>query len=83
MSTNRRYRAATSFQCQKQPASSCRGMVVSNHPLASSAGAESTLSTRYYVVGNLLAFLQCLQSCSSFFSSILLMTYRENGPRCR
>src|SRR3954452_22725994 len=35
-----RDRAATTFQCQKQPASSSRGMVVSNHPLASSAGAE-------------------------------------------
>lgn len=35
-----RDRTATSFQCQKQPAVSSRGMVVSNHPLASSAGAE-------------------------------------------
>ncbi|MGX1348560.1 gamma-glutamyltranspeptidase/glutathione hydrolase [Bradyrhizobium elkanii] len=35
-----RDRAATSFQCEKQPATSSRGMVVSNHPLASSAGAE-------------------------------------------
>jgi gamma-glutamyltranspeptidase/glutathione hydrolase len=40
MSTNWRDRAATDFECQKQPASSSRGMVVSNHPLASSAGAE-------------------------------------------
>jgi gamma-glutamyltranspeptidase len=29
-----------SFACQKQPASGSRGMVVSNHPLASAAGAE-------------------------------------------
>jgi gamma-glutamyltranspeptidase / glutathione hydrolase len=35
-----RDRAATSFQCQKRPATGSRGMVVSNHPLASSAGAE-------------------------------------------
>src|SRR4051794_35141672 len=35
-----RDRAATSFQCQKQSAAGSRGMVVSNHPLASSAGAE-------------------------------------------
>ena len=35
-----RDRAATTFQCRKQPASGSRGMVVSNHPLASSAGAE-------------------------------------------
>ena len=35
-----RDRAATSFQCRKKPASGSRGMVVSNHPLASSAGAE-------------------------------------------
>jgi len=35
-----RHRARTSFVCQKQPASGSRGMVVSNHPLASAAGAE-------------------------------------------
>src|SRR5882672_11933349 len=40
MSGNWRDRAATTFQCQKQPASGSRGMVVSNHPLASAAGAE-------------------------------------------
>src|SRR6202045_4052185 len=40
MSGNWRDRAATSFTCQKQPASGSRGMVVSNHPLASAAGAE-------------------------------------------
>jgi gamma-glutamyltranspeptidase/glutathione hydrolase len=40
MGGNWRDRAATVFQCEKQPASSSRGMVVSNHPLASSAGAE-------------------------------------------
>jgi gamma-glutamyltranspeptidase / glutathione hydrolase len=33
-------RAGTVFNCQKQPASGSRGMVVSNHPLASAAGAE-------------------------------------------
>src|SRR5258707_9463041 len=35
-----RDRTNTVFACQKQPASGSRGMVVSNHPLASSAGAE-------------------------------------------
>src|ERR1700676_4951633 len=40
MTGNWRDRAGTPFQCQKQPASSSRGMVVSNHPLASAAGAE-------------------------------------------
>src|SRR6202142_1075620 len=40
MTGNWRDRAATVFECQKQPASGSRGMVVSNHPLASSAGAE-------------------------------------------
>ena len=40
MTSNWRDRAGTNFQCQKQPASGSRGMVVSNHPLASSAGAE-------------------------------------------
>ena len=35
-----RDRAGTVFDCQKQPASRSRGMVVSNHPLASAAGAE-------------------------------------------
>ena len=35
-----RERTATRFACQKKPAHGSRGMVVSNHPLASSAGAE-------------------------------------------
>jgi len=35
-----RDRTDTVFNCQKQPASGSRGMVVSNHPLASAAGAE-------------------------------------------
>jgi gamma-glutamyltranspeptidase / glutathione hydrolase len=33
-------RAGTAFNCQKWPATGSRGMVVSNHPLASAAGAE-------------------------------------------
>ncbi len=32
------------FACEKQPATGSRGMVVSNHPLASAAGAEMLLS---------------------------------------
>ena len=40
MTNNWRDRAGTAFNCQKQPASGSRGMVVSNHPLASAAGAE-------------------------------------------
>src|SRR5437762_14129829 len=40
MGGNWRDRAATVFQCEKQPASASRGMVVSNHPLASAAGVE-------------------------------------------
>src|SRR5437016_2686124 len=40
MTGNWRNRAGTIFECQKQPATSSRGMVVSNHPLASAAGAE-------------------------------------------
>ena len=35
-----RTRAATIFQCEKQPAFGTRGMVATNHPLASAAGAE-------------------------------------------
>jgi len=35
-----RDRTATSFACEKKPATGSRGMVVSNHPLASAAGAE-------------------------------------------
>jgi len=38
--TNWRMRATTVFHCEKQPAVGSRGMVVSNHPLASAAGAE-------------------------------------------
>ena len=40
MSGHWRDRAGTVFDCQKQPASGSRGVVVSNHPLASAAGAE-------------------------------------------
>lgn len=40
MGGNWRDRTETTFDCQKMPAVSSRGTVVSNHPLASSAGAE-------------------------------------------
>src|ERR1700732_825328 len=40
MGGNWRDRTATTFTCEKQPAHGSRGMVVSNHPLASPAGAE-------------------------------------------
>ena len=40
MTGNWRDRTGTIFECRKQPASGSRGMVVSNHPLASAAGAE-------------------------------------------
>src|SRR4030088_405993 len=40
MTSNWRDRTDTVFSCRKQPASRSRGMVVSNHPLASAAGAE-------------------------------------------
>ncbi len=33
-------RAGTTFRCEKQPVTAARGMVVTNHPLASAAGAE-------------------------------------------
>jgi len=35
-----RSRAGATFACEKRPASGARGMVVTNHPLASAAGAE-------------------------------------------
>lgn len=38
--SNWRDRAGTPFTCEKQPAHGKRGMVVSNHPLASAAGLE-------------------------------------------
>ena len=37
-------RHALPFTCEKQPATGARGMVVTNHPLASAAGAEMLLS---------------------------------------
>jgi gamma-glutamyltranspeptidase/glutathione hydrolase len=40
MSANWRDRAGTKFICEKQPARGKSGMAVSNHPLASAAGAE-------------------------------------------
>lgn len=39
-STDWRARAGTVFQTEKNPATGTRGMVVTNHPLASAAGAE-------------------------------------------
>ncbi len=38
--SNWRSRAGTTFECEKHPATGRRGMVVTNHPLASAAGAE-------------------------------------------
>jgi gamma-glutamyltranspeptidase/glutathione hydrolase len=35
-----RTRAGTTFHCEKHPATGTRGMVVTNHPLASAAGSE-------------------------------------------
>ena len=35
-----RDRAGTLFECEKQPALGSRGMVVTNHPLASTAGMQ-------------------------------------------
>ena len=35
-----RDRAGTQFRCEKRPATGARGMVATNHPLASAAGAE-------------------------------------------
>src|ERR1700742_3983734 len=46
MTGNWRDRAGTVFNCQKRPASGSRGMVVSNHPLASAAGAEMLAAGR-------------------------------------
>jgi gamma-glutamyltranspeptidase / glutathione hydrolase len=40
MSDNWRDRTGTTFACERRPATASRGMVVSNHPLASAAGAE-------------------------------------------
>jgi gamma-glutamyltranspeptidase/glutathione hydrolase len=38
--TDWRSRAGTTFRCEKQPVTATRGMVVTNHPIASAAGAE-------------------------------------------
>jgi gamma-glutamyltranspeptidase/glutathione hydrolase len=35
-----RARAGTRFEIEKRPVHAARGMVVTNHPLASAAGAE-------------------------------------------
>src|SRR5437588_4219305 len=44
MTDNWRDRTHTHFNCQKRPASGSRGSVVTNHPLASAAGAEMLAS---------------------------------------
>ena len=38
--TDWRAHAGTTFRCEKRPATAARGMVVTNHPLASAAGVE-------------------------------------------
>jgi gamma-glutamyltranspeptidase/glutathione hydrolase len=38
--TDWRNRSGTTFRCEKQPVAATRGMVVTNHPLASAAGVE-------------------------------------------
>jgi gamma-glutamyltranspeptidase/glutathione hydrolase len=38
--TDWRSHAGTTFRCEKRPATAARGMVVTNHPLASAAGVE-------------------------------------------
>ena len=40
MTAHWRDRTSTVFACERRPATASRGMVVSNHPLASAAGAE-------------------------------------------
>src|ERR1700758_5553548 len=40
MSRNWRDRTGTVFTCERRPATASRGMVVTNHPLGSAAGAE-------------------------------------------
>ena len=40
MTTDWTARAGTRFTCEKRPATGTKGMVVTNHPLASAAGAE-------------------------------------------
>jgi gamma-glutamyltranspeptidase / glutathione hydrolase len=42
--TTGRFRRSLPFTCQKRPAIGSRGMVVTNHPLASAAGAEMLLA---------------------------------------
>jgi gamma-glutamyltranspeptidase / glutathione hydrolase len=42
--SNWRSRAGTTFQIEKRPASSSKGMVVTNHPLGSAAGSEMLLA---------------------------------------
>lgn len=40
MTSHWRTRASTVFSCEKRPATGSKGMVVTNHPLASAAGSE-------------------------------------------
>ena len=44
MSTHSTARRTADFRCEKKPASGSRGMVVTNHPLASAAGSQMLLA---------------------------------------